>query len=118
MLTCQCPFPNGEEFDDAEAEAARQKALEVEYINRGSKCVSIGPKYFDILNMESDFASVYPGSTEVFVSNVITAPQGEFDTVFKDSYTEYLNDCGAFTICIFRQKQYEQVVERGDLSTW
>ena len=118
LLTCQCPFPNGEEFDDAEAEAARQKALEVEYINRGSKCVSIGPRYFDIFYMESDFASVYPGSTEVFVSNVITAPQGEFDTVFKDSYTEYLKDCGAFTICIFRQKQYEQVVERGDLSTW
>ncbi len=117
LLTCPCPFPNGMEYDDSGAESARQKALEVEYIYRGTKCVGIGPKYFKYINTTIDYNSVYPGSTKEFVCCVISAPYGDFNTIFTSSYKEYL-DNGALSICSLRQSQYEQVIERGNLSAW
>lgn len=117
LLTCPCQFPNGIEYDDSGAESARQKALEVEYIYRGTKCVGIGPKYFRYINTTVDYPSIYPGSTQEFICSVITASYGDFDTVYKSSYVEYLNS-GALSIGGLRQAQYEQVVERGDLSAW
>ena len=118
LLTCHGLFPDGEYYEDSEAEKARQTALDVKYIHRGSLCVGITYGYLEHLDSNIDYASAYPGSTQSYVCSVISAPLGEFDSVYKIKYTDYLNMHGAYLICIIRQNQWEQVIEQGDLSIW
>lgn len=118
LLTCRGRYPQGDEFNDPDAEKARNTANDVEYVRRGTKCVECGPSYLKYFNSVIDYSSVYPGSTQEFVCKVISAPTDEFDNVYYESYSEYFNDCGAYLICVIRQSQWEDVIEHGDLTAW
>ena len=118
LLTCRGEYPNGEEFSDPEAETARETANEIEYISRGTKCLECGPSYLKYFSTGIDFSEVYPGSTQDYVCKVITAPLDEFENVYYYSYSEYMNERGAYFICVIRQTQWEKVMEEGNLSAW
>lgn len=118
LLTCRGEYPNGEEFSDPEAETARETANEIEYISRGTKCLECGPSYLKYFSTDIDFSEVYPGSTQDYVCKVITAPLDEFENVYYYSYSEYMNERGAYFICVIRQTQWEKVMEEGNLSAW
>ena len=117
LITCQGLYPNGLLFDIPEAMQARDVALEVEFIQRGCKCVRNGPYYFKYVVGEIDYEKVYPDSTRIFMYDVITASEGEFDSVYEVSFKDYLNK-GAYMIYKLRDNEWEKVMVEGDMTPW
>lgn len=113
LLTSQGSIPS----DDPEAVMAREVADQVKIQQRGCICICHGPYYFKYVNSETDLAAVYPGSTEKFVCEVLTASEGEFESVYKEAFQIYLNN-GAYMIYKLRDLEWEKVIVEGDRSPW
>ena len=99
-------------IDDEDYEAARQTALEVDFIHRGNLCVRYGPDVFQSYKTDKDYSLVYYDSAKLFLGNVIGAGEGEFETVLSEQYEIYKNS-GAGFIQLVRDNEWEKVMVKG-----
>ncbi|MBO4910947.1 MAG: hypothetical protein J5476_16885 [Lachnospiraceae bacterium] len=99
------------------AEQARAVALEVKHIQRGNKCVGYGSYHLQFLNLDTDYSYVYPDSVSRFVCSTISAPTGEFDSVYDASFEQYLNS-GSSMIYFMRSREWDKVIVQGDMTPW
>ena len=117
LLTVSGLYPNGSLADDEDAMAARQTAFEVDYIQRGNKCVRYWPYYFKYINTDFDYSSAYPDSTKNFTCRVIASSEGSFDAVYEKEFKDYLN-LGAYMLYKIRDMEWEKVMVEGDMTPW
>ena len=117
LLTCNGIYPNGRLDYSPEDMAAREFALSVNVIHHANKCVRYNASAFEYVKSEVDIVSLYPDSARKYTCAVISAPEGEFDSVRSIKFDEYMRS-GTYYINLIRDKEWEKVVTNGDLSPW
>ena len=105
-------------YDEENAALARQTAQEVNFIQRGNKCIRYGPSAFEyVVETEYDIKKLYPGSVERFDCLMIGTAEGEFDKVYEEQY-DLLKAYGSYTILVVRYDEWNKVMVQGDLKPW
>ena len=112
LLTCQGLTEPDNLSDIQSTESAKQTAFEVMCIQRGNKCVRYNEDIFKYVNSEVDLEHTYPNSTRRFICAVISAKNGEFDSVYSAQFDQYCG-YGAEWIVRVRENEWENVIVRG-----
>lgn len=114
LLTAPVNNPDMDMVSDQYSDIARETALEVEVVRRGSKCVRYDPSIFIYVESEVDITVTYPTSTGIFTSDVIRSPEGCFDEKYQELYKKYLTN-GAGYIYYIRLSEWNKVMVEGDM---
>ncbi len=112
LLTCTGVNHIADMVDGSPVEQAKQTASEVQYIQRGNKCVRYNTSVFVYINTEIDIENTYPDSTKNFICKVIGSADGDFERVYNEQYEEYLT-YGAYWIVGIRAGEWDKVMVRG-----
>ena len=100
-----------------DAQAARETAEDVIYLERQIKCVKYGPSIFTYVESKYDIKTLFPDSLGLYSYAAITAPEGCFDKIASEAFEEYANS-GAGVIFKIRSMEWNKVMVEGKMWPW
>ena len=104
--------------DKDNAELARKTASEVNFLQRGIKCVRYWPTAFKyVINSVRDVEALYPGSVSRYDCTMISSKAGEFDKNYEEQF-ELLKSNGSYVLLIIRNDEWQKVMVQGELEAW